>query len=316
MMKTLLFFLLLPLWSISQDSTFANSNLTFTGNRLHDAKYYDLQIMNLDEVRFDIYHSSIQQQIFRAYSSGTQHVFLMRVSDAVDRATLQLICDTSHGDSQIELAGTGNTPIHLDSDAYVRLGNQSGLAPGQLRFYNSGNSNYIAFKAPTSFGVNMTYTLPTNQNNGVLTNTGGTLSWGTSTPTSTTSFISLVASFPNSVLPGGTQYFGNLIKPMTTTSGNSKVYLRQSCTITSAEISSMSQTAGSNETWELYIRVNDLVDYLIATTSVSTSFRVWSNTSLSIPINPGDFFEMKLVNPVWANTPQNTTFGGYVSIQY
>jgi hypothetical protein len=314
MKKSILFFLLLPLVCLSQDSTFANSNLEATGNRLHDFKYFDLHLMNLNELRFDIYHTSLQQHIFRASTAGTQHWFLMRVSDGVDRATFQLICDTQHSDSQIELAGTGNTPVHIDTDAYTRLGNQSGLKSNELRFYDAGNSNYTAFKAPHDLSVNSVYTLPSLANNGVLTNNSGVLSWGQATPVTSKTELNLVASFPNSLLPGGTQYFGNLIKPMTTTAGNSKVFFRSVSTITGVEVSSFSQGAGTAEPWTLYVRVNNTVDYLVAVVTSAENLRVFSNQALNIPILPGDYIEMKIVNPIWQTTPTNCTFGGYITI--
>jgi len=314
-----LIFLLLPLWSLAQDGNFAENDLIFSGNRLHKAEMYDLKITDLNEVEFDIFHATTTQHIFRGYNAGTQYVWLMRVADGTDRATFQLIVDTQHIDSQIELAGTGNTPIILDTDAYVRLGNQSALNAPDLRFYNAGNSYYVAFKAPQTFTGSTTYTWPSTSVNGVLTNNGGVLSWGNPNvadvqPEPDTYTISVFSSFPNSLGPGLTQYFGNMVKPLTTVPGNSKVYFREDCTITGAEISSMSQGMGSAQDWSLYISVNGTTDYLVQTNSVSSQFRTWSNAGLDIEITAGDYIEMKIVNPIWVQVPQNTTFGGYLTV--
>jgi len=40
-----------------------------------------------------------------------------------------------------------------------------------------GGSHYVGFKAPSSLASSVTYTVPSTNTNGVLTNTSGTLSW-------------------------------------------------------------------------------------------------------------------------------------------
>lgn len=112
-----------------------------------------------------------------------------------------------------------------------------------------------------------------------------------------------------------TAYFGSLPKAWETTQGRNKIYIRKAGTIKIAEIYSWSATAGSNEDWSLYIRLNGASDTLVATVSVSASERIFSNTGLSIAVAVGDYIEMKLVNPTWATNPVTTTFGGYIYIE-
>lgn len=111
-----------------------------------------------------------------------------------------------------------------------------------------------------------------------------------------------------------TIYFGTLPKAPVTAAATSKTYVRKAGMITGVELYCYSGTAGTNESWSIYIRINNTTDYLIATISAATSERIFSNNSLSIQVNPGDYFEIKSVNPTWATNPLTTIFGGYVKI--
>jgi len=123
-----------------------------------------------------------------------------------------------------------------------------------------------------------------------------------------------VQALTSSPADAATIYFGMLPKAPTTTANISKVYIRQSGTITGAELYCYSGTAGTNESWSIYVRVNNTTDYLIATVAAATSERVFSNTGLSISVSAGDYIEIKSVNPTWATNPLTTIFGGYIRI--
>jgi hypothetical protein len=110
-------------------------------------------------------------------------------------------------------------------------------------------------------------------------------------------------------------YFGQLPKAPTTTANTSKVYVRKAGTIKMANIYCYSGTAGTSESWSLYIRLNNSSDTLIATLAVSTSERVFTNSNLSIAVAAGDYFEIKSVQPAWATNPLTTIYGGYVYIE-
>jgi hypothetical protein len=112
-----------------------------------------------------------------------------------------------------------------------------------------------------------------------------------------------------------TAYFGSLPKAPTTTANISKVYVRKAGTIKMANIYCYSGTAGTNESWSLYIRKNNSGDTLIATLAVSASERVFTNSSLSIAMAAGDYFEIKIVCPTWATNPLTTIYGGYVYLE-
>lgn len=128
------------------------------------------------------------------------------------------------------------------------------------------------------------------------------------------SYTIKVQALTSSPADAATIYFGMLPKAPVTAANTSKVYIRRSGTISAAEIYCYSGTAGTAESWSLYIRKNNTTDFLIATVAASTNERVFTNSSLSIPMAAGDYFEIKAVNPTWATNPLTTIFGGYVRI--
>lgn len=124
-----------------------------------------------------------------------------------------------------------------------------------------------------------------------------------------------VQALTSSPTDAQTVYFGKLPKAPVTTAAISKVYIRKAGTIKIAEIYCYSGTAGSAESWSLYIRKNNTTDYLIATLAVSASERVFSNTGLSIAVAAGDYIEIKGVQPTWGTNPLTTIYGGYIYIE-
>jgi hypothetical protein len=124
-----------------------------------------------------------------------------------------------------------------------------------------------------------------------------------------------VQALTSSPVDAQTIYFGMLPKVPVTTGGQSKIYIRAAGTIKRAEIYCYSGTAGTAEAWSMYVRKNNTTDTLIQTLSVSAAERVFTNSSLSIAMVTGDYFEIKAVNPTWATNPLTTIIGGYVYIE-
>lgn len=124
-----------------------------------------------------------------------------------------------------------------------------------------------------------------------------------------------VQALTSSPVDAQTIYFGNLPKAPVTVAATSKVYIPKAGTIKRAEIYCYSGTAGTNQAWSGYVRLNNLTDTLIATLSVATNERVFSNSALSIPVVAGDYIEIKFINPTWATNPLTTIFGGYIYIE-
>ncbi len=124
-----------------------------------------------------------------------------------------------------------------------------------------------------------------------------------------------VQALTSSPVDAQTIYFGNLPKAPVTVAATSKVYIPRAGTIKRAEIYCYSGTAGTNQAWSGYVRLNNTTDTLIATLSVATSERIFSNSALSIAVVAGDYFEIKFINPTWATNPLTTIFGGYIYIE-
>jgi len=124
-----------------------------------------------------------------------------------------------------------------------------------------------------------------------------------------------VQALTSSPADNATTYFGNLPKALTTSAGQNKIYFRKSGTIKIAEIYCYSGTAGTAQDWSLSIRKNNTTDYLIATVSTALNERIFSNTSLSIPVVAGDYIEIKSVQPAWPTNPLTTIFSGYIIIE-
>lgn len=205
--------------------------------------------------------------------------------------------------------GAGGTPSSLT------LTNATGLP---VAGGGSGVSSLTAyapiFGGTTSTGAVQSGTVGTAGQ--VLTSNGaGALPTFQAPASSSTNTLTLICAQYTPV-DAETHYWGILNVAPTTTAAVRKIYFRASATITAAEIYSISGTAGSNEAWSLYIRVNNTTDYLIATTSVSAQERIWSNTSLNsgsgISISNGDYIEIKGVCPTWATNPNPSSYGGYI----
>ena len=124
-----------------------------------------------------------------------------------------------------------------------------------------------------------------------------------------------VMALTNTPADSVTNYFGNRpIAPNATTSGINKVFIPTTGTIERVEIYDYSGTAGSNQAYSYYIRINDATDYLISTLSVNTNERRFTNSAINIAVNAGDYFEIKRVHPLWAPNPAANIVGGYVVV--
>ena len=106
-----------------------------------------------------------------------------------------------------------------------------------------------------------------------------------------------------------------LPKAPVTAAATSKVYIRKAGKIKRAEIYCYSGTAGTNEAWPISIRLNNTTDTQIASLSVATNERVFSNANLNISVVAGDYIAIKSVNPTWATNPLTTIFGGNIYIE-
>lgn len=124
-----------------------------------------------------------------------------------------------------------------------------------------------------------------------------------------------VQALTSSPADAQTIYFGQLPKAPTTTANISKVYIRKAGTIKMAQIYTYSGTAGTGEAWVMNIRLNNTTDTQIASVASATNERIFTNSSLNIAVNAGDYIEIKCVNPTWATNPLTFIAGGYIYIE-
>jgi hypothetical protein len=125
----------------------------------------------------------------------------------------------------------------------------------------------------------------------------------------------MVQALTSSPADSATVYFGALPKAPVTVAATSKVYVRKAGTIKIAEIYCYSGTAGTNQAWSLYVRLNNATDTLIQTLSASANERIFTNAALGIPVAAGDYIEIKGVQPVWTTNPVTTIYGGYIYVE-
>lgn len=115
---------------------------------------------------------------------------------------------------------------------------------------------------------------------------------------------------------GATYYFGAQYgRTSTITSGGQcSIPIARTGTITKIALRTYSVTAGSSESWEFFVRVNDTTDTSLGTVSSSANARDW-NATVSIAVTAGDFIEFKTVCPTWATNPVNNSLIATIYIE-
>lgn len=111
-----------------------------------------------------------------------------------------------------------------------------------------------------------------------------------------------------------TIFFGGFPRVPTSSLNRSKIYVEETTIITAANIYTFASTAGSNEAWAMFIRVNGTTDYLIKTVSTATNERIFNNPSMSVTVNGGEYYEIKLENPLWNTPPVSVVISGNIFV--
>lgn len=89
------------------------------------------------------------------------------------------------------------------------------------------------------------------------------------------------------------------------------MYFDVAGTITAANIEWASfGNIGTNESFSMYIRLNNTTDYLIATVAAATRIRRFVNIAMSVPIVANDYIWIKTPTPAWATNPTGTRATG------
>lgn len=93
----------------------------------------------------------------------------------------------------------------------------------------------------------------------------------------------------------------------------------KACTLTQVMLHGRASTTGTNESWSMYVRVNNTTDYLIEAVADNTGMRIWNNNAMNsgagISLSPGDEIVIKSINPTWATNPATVTFYGYLTFE-
>jgi hypothetical protein len=112
-----------------------------------------------------------------------------------------------------------------------------------------------------------------------------------------------------------TIFFGCTQQAPSTSDGAQRCYIPKAGTVKAAYVYARAGTAGTGESWTCSFRLNRTTDTSIQALASTSADRVWSNTSLSVAVAQGDFFEVKCVNPTWATNPANVLFSASVYIE-
>lgn len=169
-------------------------------------------------------------------------------------------------------------------------------------------------EAPTlTYPVKVDFSI--NALNGIVDNFVITRYSSTLNETSSKWYAINVQGLTSSPVDAQTVYFGWLPKAPVTAAATSRMHVRRNGYIRAANIVCNSGTAGTAESWSVYIRKNNTTDYLIATLASSAAERIFYNDALNIPVVAGDYLEIKSVNPTWATNPLTSIWGGYLLIQ-
>lgn len=123
-----------------------------------------------------------------------------------------------------------------------------------------------------------------------------------------------LTSVAGNLVTGTTYYFGNQGRSITTTADVSRVYIPKTGTIKKAYITQYGATAGTSVSITANIRLNNTTDTVVATSSTTSTFRVFNNNALSISVVEGDYIEIKITN---TNTvaPTSVIFAGTLYIE-
>lgn len=114
-----------------------------------------------------------------------------------------------------------------------------------------------------------------------------------------------------------TYYFGATaaVGP-STTAQTTRIYVPRSGTLTAAQVwNHAGATAGSAESWQMLIRLNNATDTTVAAVASASAHRLWTNTALAIPVTTGDYVEIKTTTPAWATAPSSFRPGGALYIE-
>lgn len=127
--------------------------------------------------------------------------------------------------------------------------------------------------------------------------------------------VEAYAASQSTTTDGQTLYWGSRLVAPSTTANRWRIYIPKAGMIKAVYVYSYAGTAGSNQAWAMYIRLNNTTDILVQSLSANTNDRVWANTGLSIAVVQGDYIEIKEVCPTWGTNPATVTRSAVIYIE-
>lgn len=117
---------------------------------------------------------------------------------------------------------------------------------------------------------------------------------------------------------GSTYYIGSHagLAPVAGSKNISRVYIPKAGTVKYCYIDFSNGTTGTNEASTVSFRLNDTTDTTISDAVTNDSANTtFNNTSLSISVAAGDYFEIKWVCPTWVTNPTKVNVHGTIYIE-
>jgi len=134
-------------------------------------------------------------------------------------------------------------------------------------------------------------------------------------PASTEKILYTIHGYATSLTDNETVYLGNYHYGVYDVEEKFFFVAPFDCIVNNINISIHSTTAGSNESWELFLNVIGGGSTSIDARTLSTHLRVWENFSLGVPLSKGDMFNVKSINPSWDTNPSNNGVNGYIVLE-
>jgi hypothetical protein len=95
-----------------------------------------------------------------------------------------------------------------------------------------------------------------------------------------------------------------------------KMYVPVTGVIKAARLSMISDSAGTNESFTAYLKINNSTNVTIQSLGISSGDREFVNNAMDTSINLNDFIEFRIVTPAWETNPWGSVFLGVILIEY
>lgn len=112
-----------------------------------------------------------------------------------------------------------------------------------------------------------------------------------------------------------TYYAGAINMSLTTVAGYVKIAIPQKGKIVACVITEASSNTPTTENVQWIIRKNSTTDYAVNTSGLGDGKTFIENYNLNIPVDQGDYIELKIVTPAWVTNPIGVQIGAHILVQ-